>query len=82
MPIRRSTKYADYEPDVGVFDDLANDVPVDTLSVQRVDDGSLVITKGDSVIRLSRNETVFLRSLLSPERGLYENRIYAGIYAA
>ena len=70
MSIRRSTKYADYEPGVGVFDDLANDVPVDTLSVQRVDDGSLVITKGDSVIRLSRNETVFLRSLLSPERGV------------
>lgn len=69
MSIRRSTKYADYEPDVGAFDDLANDVPVDTLSVQRVDDGSLVITKGDSVIRLSRNETVFLQSLLSPERG-------------
>lgn len=65
MRIQRSTKYADYEPDVGVFDDLVNDVPADALSVRR-DDEYLVITKGDSMIRLSRNEAVILRGLLSP----------------
>ena len=67
MSIRRSTKYADYEPDVGVFDDLANDVSADALSVRR-DDDYLAITKGDSMIRLSGNETMILRGLLSPGR--------------
>lgn len=68
MSIRRSTKYADFEPDVGVFDDLANDIPADALSVRYDNDNCLVITKGDSAIRLSRNEAMILRSLLSPGR--------------
>lgn len=68
MSIRRSTKYADFEPDVGVFDDLVNDVPADALSVRYDNDNCLVITKGDSEIRLSRNEAMILRRLLSPGR--------------
>ena len=67
MSIRRSTKYSDYEPDVGVFDDLVNDVPADALSVRRDDDG-LVLTKGDCEIRLSQNEAMILHGLLSPGR--------------
>ena len=68
MAIRRSTKYADFEPDVGVFDDLANDIPADALSVRYDTDNCLVITKGDSAIRLSRNEAMILCDLLSPGR--------------
>ena len=70
MSIRRSTKYADYEPDVSMFDDLANDVPADALSVRYDNDNCLVITKGDSAIRLSRHEAMILRGLLSPGRRL------------
>lgn len=70
MSIRSSVKYADYEPDVGVFDDLVNDEPVDALSVRYDNDNCLVITKGDSEIRLSRNEAMILRGLLSPGRRL------------
>ena len=68
MRIRRSTKYADFEPDVGVFDDHVNDIPADALSVRYDNDNCLVITKGDSEIRLSRNEAMILRGLLSPGR--------------
>lgn len=69
MSIRRSTQYADFEPDVGVFDDLVNDIPADALSVRYGNDNCLVITKGDSAIRLSRNEATILRGLLLPRRG-------------
>lgn len=68
MSIRRSTKYADFEPDVGVFDDLVNDEPADALSVRYDNDNCLVITKGDNEIRLSRNEAMILHGLLSPGR--------------
>ena len=68
MPTRRSNRYADFEPGIGVFDDLDNDIPADALSVRYDTDNCLVITKGDSAIRLSRNEAMILRSLLSPGR--------------
>lgn len=68
MSIRRSNRYADFEPDIGVFDDLDNDIPADALSVRYDNDNCLVITKGDSSIRLSRNESTILLGLLPPGR--------------
>ena len=43
-------------------------IPADALSVRYDNDNCLVITKGDSEIRLSRNEAMILRGLLSPGR--------------
>ena len=68
MPIRRSTKYANPEPEVGTFDDLAYDGLV--LCVRHDSDNVIVIGKGDIELRLNRSEAEELRRLLGNGRRL------------
>ena len=68
MPIRRSTKYADPEPEVGTFDDLAYDGFA--LCVRHESDDMIVIGKGDMELRLSRSEAGELCRLLGNGRRL------------
>ena len=66
MPIRRSTKYADPEPEVGMFDDLAYDGLA--LCVRHEAADMIVISKGDIELRLNSGEAEDLCRLLGKGR--------------